>query len=220
MTWRLRIVVGIVCVLLPACASSTPEDPSAGQRADTVLLVEPAPEISTACEEAADALDAAVECPRLVPATFGRRPISCAEQLPTPSERPAAGCVEWDEGRLTINGHFEGPAGYEGIDETRGGHLAIVQRFGSAWPDLVCPDQRPVTRPIWAPPDVLVVDCPDDSPDAEVRTLQGEGIHRGHRVVSWERGGARYEVGLHGHSEENGELLAAIVCEGLRDCDS
>jgi len=89
-----------------------------------------------------------------------------------------------------LEGAFQGPPGYEGVNGSMTAHLWIVStRPEHAGDTESCFEPVPAGRTIVRGSSARWIECPD-----------GSELHSGHVLLRWIEGGVSYAVSLHGRN--------------------
>jgi hypothetical protein len=180
---------------------STAED-GATEEASGVPLAEPAPDLAQQCLAAARSLGFAVPCPTRLPLVAGE-PVDCS-----------GNCIgiAGERGK-EVRGFFLNVEGYDanpGAPDTVR-HLIVQADEAQDAPPSPCNEGVPAGAMEADGPEVALLECPPDSPQARANIRHGEGAHIEHLLAYWDSHGVRYVVSVHGTTVANRPLLEKLV---------
>lgn len=183
----------------PTGTQTTPTPVIRAGGTDVVMMDAPE-QLREGCREAATTLGYAVPCPMRVP--LASEPIRCR----VPGEfrgsdiEPQEGCVLGES--FAFSPEFVVlPEDYIGVDGRRQDHLLVHA-------------SQALDRPSPCQGDVVERhEAEMGSQDATLWACGEEvhGVHAGHVVLVWRRGGVNYLVSAHGHTDVNFRLIERIA---------
>jgi hypothetical protein len=200
-----RLAVALVGLLLVACASAGPSTPSGGVRVSGVLLVPAEPSLRESCLRAAAVGGFVVPCPRLI--LEHRRPVG--ESCPESDFNARAGGKDCLEDSAVVSPSL--PSRRDAFTYVQndivldgGLHLFVVgvkedSPLAALRSGCIGPESTEAGSPMDGAATTWV-ECPDSG-----------GMHAGHVLLRWTRGGVIYAVSLHGHTAINRQVELAIA---------
>jgi hypothetical protein len=190
----------------PAASRSEPNQSTASggaaEEVSGVPLAEPVPGFAQHCQDAARSLGFAVPCPTRLPLIGGER-VGCS-----------ASCVgtvggDGEEARifvLNVEGYDDRADAPEAVR-----HLAVEAFKAAERPPSPCYEGVPAGTLDVSGLEVVLLECPPSSAEAQATNRHGEGIHAGHLLGYWDRRGVRYVVSVHRTTDDSSALLERLV---------
>jgi hypothetical protein len=190
----------------PASSRSEPAGTTARNGAteevDGVPLAEPAPGFAQQCQEAAGLLGFPVPCPTTLPLVAGE-PVDCSGSC--------VGTAGADETEARI---FALDVG--GYDDSADAphtvrHLTIEARNAEDAPPSPCYEGARAGTLEANGHEVVLLECPPSSLEAQTNVRHGEGTHAEHLLGYWDSHGVRYVVSVHRTADRSSALLERLV---------